>query len=59
MNSELMKQLGPLASMAGVWEGDTGADVAPADDRGTDENKFRERNTFELISPMRNHEQVR
>lgn len=58
MNSELMKQLGPLALLAGVWEGDKGADVAPSDDRGTERNAFRERITFEPISPVRNHEQV-
>lgn len=28
MNSKLMKQLGPMAPLAGVWEGDKGADVA-------------------------------
>ena len=29
MDSDLIKQLGPLAALAGVWEGDKGADVAP------------------------------
>lgn len=55
MDSDLVKQLGPLA---GVWEGDKGADVAPSDDRGTERNAFRERITFEPINPVRNHEQV-
>ena len=58
MNSELVRQLGPLAPLAGVWEGDKGADVAPSDDRGTERNAFRERITFEPISPVCNHEQV-
>lgn len=58
MDSEALKQLGPLATLAGVWEGDKGADVAPSDDRGTEQNKFRERITFEPIGPVRNHEQV-
>ena len=58
MDSEALAQLGPLATLAGVWEGDKGADVAPSDDRGTEQNKFRERITFEPIGPVRNHEQV-
>jgi hypothetical protein len=58
MDSDLIKQLGPLATLAGVWEGDKGADVAPSDDRGTEPNQFRERITFEPIGPVRNHEQV-
>ena len=58
MTSDLIKQLGPLAPLAGVWEGDKGADVAPSDDRGTERNAFRERITFEPMGPVRNHEQV-
>ncbi len=53
-----MKNLGPLAAPAGVWEGDEGDDVAPADDRGTETNRFRERMRFEPILPGANHEQV-
>jgi len=58
MDSDLVKQLGPLGPLAGVWEGDKGADVAPSDDRGTEQNAFRERITFEPIGPVRNHEQM-
>jgi hypothetical protein len=58
MDSDLIKQLGPLAPLAGMWEGDKGADVAPGDDRGTERNVFRERITFEPIGPIRNHEQI-
>lgn len=58
MDAKEMKQLGPLAALAGVWEGDKGADKAPSDDRGTEQNLFRERITFELIAPVRNHEQT-
>jgi hypothetical protein len=58
MDADLVKQLGPLAPLAGVWEGDKGADVAPSDDRGTERNAFRERITFEPFGPVRNHEQV-
>jgi hypothetical protein len=58
MNLDVVKQLGPLAVLAGVWEGDKGADVSPSDDRGTEQNQFRERITFDSIGPVRNHEQV-
>ena len=58
MDSDVVAQLGPLATLAGVWEGDKGADLAPSDDRGTEENTFRERITFEPIGQVRNHEQV-
>lgn len=53
-----MMQLGPLATLAGVWEGDKGTDKAPSDDRGTEHNVFRERITFEPIATVRNHEQA-
>ena len=49
MDADLVAQLGPLAALAGVWEGDKGADVAPSDDRGTEENKFHERITFGFL----------
>ncbi len=57
MDANRVKQLGPLATLAGVWEGDKGADKAPSDDRGTEQNMFRERIIFEPIAPVRNHEQ--
>jgi len=57
MGDELLKNLGPLAVLAGVWEGDKGADVSPDDDRGTEHNAFRERFTFEPIGLVANHEQ--
>lgn len=49
--------LGPLAPLAGIWEGDQGHDTAPSDDRGIEQNLFREVTTFELLSPVKNHEQ--
>jgi len=58
MDSGLVAQLGPLAMLAGVWEGGKGADLAPWDARGTEENKFRERITCEPIGQVRNHEHV-
>ena len=57
MNDEHLPYLGPLAALAGVWEGDKGDDVAPSDDRGVERNRFRERLTFEPFGPINNHEQ--
>lgn len=58
MNTEELKAyLGPLYQLMGIWEGDKGDDVAPSDDRGTENNKYRERFTLEPISPVQNHEQ--
>jgi hypothetical protein len=58
MDAGLLKRLGPLAALAGIWEGDKGDDVAPSDDRGTEQNKFRERLVLEPIAPVNNHEQT-
>ena len=57
MNNALREQLGPLADLAGIWEGDKGDDLAPSDDRGTENNKYRERIVFEQVGPVQNHEQ--
>jgi len=57
MSDALLPHLGPLAALAGVWEGDKGDDVAPSDDRGTEHNAYRERLTFEPFGPVNNHEQ--
>ena len=46
MTDEIIKNLGPLAPLAGIWEGNKGDDTAPSNDRGTETNKFRERVTF-------------
>ncbi len=54
---ELLEQLGPLADLIGIWEGDKGDDIAPADDRGLENNKYHERITFEQLGPIQNHEQ--
>lgn len=55
--TELRELLGPLAALVGVWEGDKGDDIAPSDDRGVENNKYRERIVFETMSPVQNHEQ--
>lgn len=57
MNKELLEQLGPLSTLIGVWEGDKGDDIAPSDDRGVENNKYREVITFEQVGPVQNHEQ--
>lgn len=54
---ELRAQLGPLTDLMGVWEGDKGDDIAPSDDRGVENNKYRERLTLEHLGPIQNHEQ--
>ena len=43
--------------MAGTWEGVTGDDTAPSDDRGTELNKYRERMVMEATGLTQNHEQ--
>ena len=57
MGEELLQHLGPLGPLAGTWEGASGEDTAPADDRGVERNRYRERITLEPIGPVRNHEQ--
>ena len=55
--AEIIDHLGPLASLAGTWEGDKGVDVSPGRD-GAHETHFRERLTFEPIGPVLNGTQV-
>lgn len=51
--------LGPLAVLAGEWEGAKGLDQAPGDDRYVSaESAFREHIVFEPIGSVTNHEQV-
>lgn len=57
MNSDLIAQLGPLAPLAGIWEGNLGIDIAPSA-KGPVETKFRERISFEPMGPVRNGPQV-
>ncbi len=54
---ELLVHLGPLAGLAGTWEGKEGIDIAPAKD-GSKETHFRERMTFEPIGPVVNGPQT-
>lgn len=58
MSDDIIQKLGPLAQLAGIWEGEKGDDTAPSDDRkGTEINKFREQMKFDPFGPVDNHEQ--
>ncbi|MCA9512892.1 MAG: heme-binding beta-barrel domain-containing protein [Myxococcota bacterium] len=51
--------LGPLAALAGTWEGDEGEDVAYDHDSGASAtSRFRERMTFEPFGPVDNGRQL-
>ncbi len=59
MANEDIENLGPLAPLAGIWEGDKGGDVAPDDDPSeVEKNDYRERIVFEPIGRVDNHAQV-
>lgn len=49
--------LGPLAHLVGIWEGDKGVDIAPAKDRGMKKNHYCERTEFTPMDDVHNHEQ--
>jgi hypothetical protein len=58
MGKDIIKHLGPIAPLAGTWEGDKGDDKAPDEDPSQIEvNKFREAMKFEPIEPIDNHAQ--
>lgn len=54
--TEIVENLGPLAPLAGTWEGDEGLDVAPTPD-GPAESRFREHLVLEPFGPVKNREQ--
>jgi len=56
-NEEILKNLGPLAALAGAWEGDQGLDTAPSK-AGPVETPYRERMTFEPFGPVVNGAQI-
>ena len=59
MTEELIANLGPLAPLAGVWEGDKGDDIAPDENpREIENNKYRERLVLEPFDPVDNHAQT-
>ena len=55
---EIIAKLGPLAGLAGIWEGDKGIDQAPGADRGLLTTPYRERAVFVPMGPVDNHEQT-
>lgn len=57
IDEDAVANLGPLAPLAGVWEGDRGVDVSPCRD-GSIETAFRERLTLEPMGPVVNGPQV-
>jgi hypothetical protein len=57
MADDFLSNLGPLAQLAGVWEGSEGDDRSPSADRGEASNPYRERMVFEPFAPVDNHEQ--
>ncbi len=59
MDKQLIANLGPLALLAGTWEGDKGDDIAP-DENPTEieNNKYRERLVLEPFGPVNNHAQT-
>ncbi|WP_072658865.1 heme-binding beta-barrel domain-containing protein [Mariprofundus micogutta] len=52
-SDNIIENLGPLAALAGIWEGDQGIDVAPGKD-GPVESLYRERIVFEPMGPVKN-----
>jgi hypothetical protein len=57
-DEEIVRQLGPLAGLVGVWEGSKGVDEAPDASRKRMDTPYREQMTFEPIGPVDNHEQT-
>jgi len=57
INEDIEKKLGPLAPLAGIWEGDAGVDVAPGQS-GAVETRYRERLTLDPLGPVTNGPQV-
>ncbi len=57
MNHEAIAKLGPLAKLAGIWEGDAGVDVAPSP-QGPVETRYRERLELEPMSEVVNGPQT-
>ena len=57
LSAEMIAGLGPLAALAGTWEGDKGIDVAMSAE-GPKETRFRERMTLDPLGPVNNTKQV-
>lgn len=53
MSDEIIKNLGPLAPLAGTWESDQGTDISRIHSKET-ETKYREKAVFIPIGPVNN-----
>ena len=53
MSDEIIKNLGPLAALAGTWQGDAGVDVSRIKSKET-VTKYREQAVFEPVGPVNN-----
>ncbi len=53
MSDEIIENLGPLAALAGTWEGDQGKDFSRIHSEEK-ETLFRERTVFEPLGPVNN-----
>ena len=53
MSNEIIKNLGPLATLVGTWEGDKGIDVSRIHSKETT-TQYRERIVFEPLGPVNN-----
>lgn len=54
---DTLRNLGPLAPLAGTWEGEPGTDLHPVAEGG-EEEPYRERIVFEVIDPQPNGPQL-
>jgi hypothetical protein len=57
MDSKELMSYGPLGALIGKWQGDKGDDIAPGDDLGKENNKYREEILFVPCGATFNHEQ--
>jgi len=57
MSETIVKNLGPLAALAGTWEGDAGIDVSRIHGEKK-ETRFREKIVFEPLGPVINGPQI-
>ncbi len=56
-NANIIDKLGPLAALAGIWEGAQGVDISPGKE-GPVETAYRERIVFEPMGPVENGPQI-
>jgi len=54
----LVKGLGPLGALVGIWEGNEGLDISSSPERTPMETRYRERAVFEPMGRVENHEQT-